>query len=273
MDKMASPDNIDVPAINKALIGTRFAGKLQHFATVGSTNTMLLEAAASDAPEGTVYIADEQAAGRGRGGHAWHSTPGEGLYLSALVQPSLQLREALWLSLATGLAAQHAIAEVSGIGADLRWPNDLLLADEASAKKLGGILVETSAASGEDAALHYAVIGVGINVNHMNFPQELAALATSLRIATHRIVSRQALLIALLRALDHELTRLEDSSSNLLERFTQASTWISGKRVRVPEQGGYTGTTIGLDAQGFLLVDSDDGTRRTVLSGGVRETE
>lgn len=271
---MPSTNSIDVLAINRALVGTRFAGKLQHFASVGSTNTLLLEAAAASAPEGTVYVADEQTAGRGRGGHAWHSAPGEGLYVSALVHPALLLRDALWLSLATGLAAQRAIFETTGrettsIVADIRWPNDLLLGNS----KLGGILVETSAASGPDAALHYAVIGIGINVNHASFPAELGGLATSLRLASGHEVSRQALLIALLRALDHELTLLESGSLELLERFTAVSSWVRGKRVHVPEQGGYTGRTAGLDERGFLLVDCDDGVRRTVLSGGVRATE
>jgi BirA family biotin operon repressor/biotin-[acetyl-CoA-carboxylase] ligase len=251
--------------LRAALVGTRFASHLHHFASVDSTNTLLLEAAANGAPEGTVYIADGQTAGRGRGGHAWHSAPGDGLYLSVLAKPSLYLREALWISLATGLAAQSAIRSLTGVSIDIRWPNDLLLAD----KKLGGILVETAVEP--DATLRYAVIGLGINLNHQAFPDELTSLATSLRIATGQTISRQSLLLALLRALDYELTQLEANNTTLLERFTAVSTWVSGKRVQVPEQGGYTGTTAGLDPQGFLLVNADDGTQRTVLSGGVRE--
>jgi BirA family biotin operon repressor/biotin-[acetyl-CoA-carboxylase] ligase len=251
--------------LRAALVGTRFALRLQHFATVSSTNTLLLEAAANGAPEGTVYLADEQTAGRGRGGHAWHSVPGDGLYLSVLAKPSLHLREALWISLATGLAVQSAVSNLTGLTLDLRWPNDLLLNE----KKLGGILVETAVEP--DATLRYAVIGIGINLNHTSFPPELVPLATSLRIATGQTISRQALLLALLRALDYELTQLEANDATLLQRFTAASTWVCDKRVQVPEQGGYTGTTAGLNPQGFLLVDADDGTQRTVLSGGVRE--
>jgi BirA family biotin operon repressor/biotin-[acetyl-CoA-carboxylase] ligase len=255
---------INLVELRSALVGTRFSAHLQHFESVGSTNTLLLEAAASGAPEGSVYIADEQTAGRGRGGHAWHSAAAEGLYLSVLAKPSLHLREALWISLATGLAAQAAIFSITGLKIDLRWPNDLLL-DE---KKLGGILVETAVEP--DATLRYAVIGMGINLNHAAFPADLAALATSLRVATGEIQSRQALLLSLLRALDSELTQLEEHAPDLLDRFTAASTWVCGKRVHVPEQGGYTGVTAGLDERGFLLVDADDGTQRTVLSGGVR---
>ncbi len=266
--------------LRAALVGTRFATHIQHFATVASTNTQLLAAAAEGAPEGTVYIADEQTAGRGRGGHAWHSAPGTstepaGLYVSVLAKPSLRLREALWISLATGLAAQAAIHQVAGVNVDLRWPNDLLI----GAQKVGGILVESSAGSGEDAPLHYAVIGIGINLNHESFPGDLYPLATSLRLVTGHQQDRELLLVALLRALDHELTLLEEGSaanaaqpsSALLERFVERSNWCHGRRVQVPEQGGYTGTTAGLDDRGFLLVEADDGSKRTVLSGGVRD--
>jgi BirA family biotin operon repressor/biotin-[acetyl-CoA-carboxylase] ligase len=93
------------------------------------------------------------------------------------------------------------------------------------------------------------------------------------QLASGNVIARQPLLIALLRALDRELTRLEANSPDLLDRFTKLSTWVRGKRVHVPEQGGYTGRTAGLDERGFLLVDCDDGIRRTVLSGGVREAE
>jgi BirA family biotin operon repressor/biotin-[acetyl-CoA-carboxylase] ligase len=264
-------NRLDLAAIRSALIGTRFAGKLRHFQQVDSTSTLLLQAAASNAPEGTAFLADEQTSGRGRGGHTWHSAPGDGLYLSALVQPPLPLRDALHLSLATGLAAWQAIHETTGISIDIRWPNDLLLGN----KKLGGILVETAVEPGLDPLLRYAVIGIGINVHHTAFPPDLASLATSLALEADVPVAREPLLIALLRQIDIELMRLEGTSllngKNLLERFTQYSTWVSGKRVHVPEQGGYTGTTAGLDSRGFLLVQADDGTQRTVLSGGVRE--
>jgi BirA family biotin operon repressor/biotin-[acetyl-CoA-carboxylase] ligase len=260
--------------IRAALVGTRFATHLHHFTTVSSTNTLLLEAAVKGMPEGTVYVADEQTAGRGRGGHSWHSAPGDGLYVSALVKPSLRLREALWLSLATGLAVQQAIHATACVTADLRWPNDLLFGPQ----KLGGILVETVAGSGENAPLHYAVIGIGINVNHESLPLDLYPLATSLRLVTGKHQDVQALLVSLLRALDHELSLLEASANDaaseeksLLEKFAEASTWVHGRRVSVPEQGGYTGTTAGLDSRGFLLVDCEDGSRRTVLSGGVRD--
>jgi len=276
---MSSREELNPVALRSALVGTRFPARLHHFPTAESTNTLLLEAAANGAPEGTVYLADAQTQGRGRGGHTWHSSPGDGLYLSVLAMPRLPLREALWISLATGLAVQSAIKTATGLDADIRWPNDLLLPQPSGpGKKLGGILVEAAVHPGEDAMLRYAVIGVGLNINHESFPPELSPIATSLRIATGETHSRNALMIAILRALDLELTQLEShqpclpsQQPGILARFTAASTWVRGKRVQVPEQGGYTGTTAGLDRNGYLLVDADDHTQRTVLSGGVRD--
>jgi BirA family biotin operon repressor/biotin-[acetyl-CoA-carboxylase] ligase len=262
-------DELDLERLQAGLVGTRFAAGLRQFASVESTNTLLLEAAAAGAAEGTVYVADEQTAGRGRGGHGWHSAAGDGLYVSALVRPHLRLSQALLLSLATGVAAAQAIHEVARVEVDLRWPNDLMVGQ----KKLGGILVESSVEPGDDPLLRSAVVGIGINVHHAKFPAELAELATSLALESDIPLMRGPLLLALLRALDMELTLLENGSEGgaLMQRFTQRSSWVRGKRVSVPEQGGYTGTTAGLDRRGYLQVDVDDGTRRTVMSGGVRE--
>jgi len=261
----------DLNKVEAGLAGTSFAGRLHHLPSASSTSTLALEAAQAGERTG-VWIADKQTAGRGRGGHSWHSVAGDGLYVSALVTPALPLTMALLISLATGLAAKQAIREAANFEIDIRWPNDLM----AHGKKCGGILVETAVApatdTGVEAALRYAVIGIGINLNHESFPQEIAPLATSLRIETGYHVKRETLLVDLLRTLEEELTLLtQDGADDLLARVAAASTWIRGKRVRVDENGGYTGITAGLDTRGFLLVDGDDGVRHTVLSGGVRE--
>ncbi len=269
------PDSFDLPAVNAALANSIFFNKIHHFSTTPSTNTLALEAAQSGAPNGSVWLADEQTAGRGRSNHTWHSSPGDGLYLSVLLRPHMALTEALWLSLATGLATQAAIASVTHLQPDIRWPNDLLINN----KKCGGILVETSAIASQPdspAMLRYAIAGVGLNLNHESFPPNLEALATSLRRETGKSWPREAVLIEFLRALKHELALLEaelcSNSANprLLDRFTAASSWVSGKPVSVDEAGGYTGVTDGLDARGFLRVAGDDGVMHIVLSGGVR---
>lgn len=274
MEIQQESDAIDAGTVERAIEPLAIGGPVTWLPVTGSTNQLALEAAQAGTRRG-IWIGDEQTAGRGRGGHSWHSRRGDGLYVSVLVTPELPLDRALWLSLATGLAAQQAILATTGIRIDLRWPNDLL----GGSRKLGGILVESSVTNAPltTVGLRYAVLGVGINVHHRSFPPEIASVATSLQLEGARSVSRQALLIAFLRALDRELDELDreyaglGSGPSLLNRFGEASSWVRGKRVRVPEEGGYTGLTAGLDARGFLLVDDDDGTRRTVLSGGVRE--
>jgi BirA family biotin operon repressor/biotin-[acetyl-CoA-carboxylase] ligase len=275
MEIAQQPDSVDASTVARAIDLLPVAGPVSWLPVTESTNQLALEAAQAGARRG-IWVADEQTAGRGRGGHSWHSAPGDGLYVSVLVTPELPLERALWLSLATGLAAQRAILAATGVRIELRWPNDLL----RGPRKLGGILVEsavTKAAKGSPATLRYAVIGVGINVHHREFPPAIASLATSLHLEGAKKASRQSLLISFLRELDRELDALDRENAGLSEgpglltRFAGASSWVFGKPVQVPEEGGYTGVTAGLDARGFLLVDDRNGRMRTVLSGGVRD--
>ncbi|HEX3986822.1 MAG TPA: biotin--[acetyl-CoA-carboxylase] ligase [Acidobacteriaceae bacterium] len=256
-----------------ALARTRFEGKLHFFPSIESTNTYAMRQAEAGAPEGSVYFADEQTVGRGRGGHGWASAAGSGLYVSVVLRPRLAPADVLWLSLAAGLAAQEAVRRTVGLEADIRWPNDLLL----GRRKFCGILTELNA---EVTRVRHAVVGIGINVHQAEFPEELRELATSLRMETGREWPRQELLVGLLESLECEVAALTRSSdvraaaASVRERMATRSTWIRGKRVRVDEtaNGGETfaGTTDGLDERGFLRVRTGDGVR-TVLSGGVRE--
>ena len=264
------PAKLEVSAIEEGIQGTRFVGRVTHLRTTGSTNQVALEAALAGARAG-VWVADEQTAGRGRGGHRWHSVAGDGLYVSALVTPRAPLSKAPWIALATGLAVQAAVAEVTALELDLRWPNDLMF----GVRKAGGILVESvsEAQPGEGTRLRYAVVGIGLNLGQAAFPEELREVATSLFLEGGRLYAREEMMAAILRRLEAELQRLDEDereASGLLERFAAASSWVSGKHVKVDEQGGYTGWTCGLDARGFLQVKDVEGNVRTVLSGGVR---
>ena len=265
----------DLGGVEAGLAGTPFAGRVHHLESVGSTNTLALVAAQAGVATG-VWCADEQTAGRGRSGHRWHSTAGDGLYVSVLVRPRLVGADALKLSLAAGLAAQRAILEVTGLETDLRWPNDLMVTGaDGVERKFGGILTE-SAMDGGEGALAYAVIGIGMNLNQADLPEELTPIATSLRMVGGEHVPREQVLVALLRALAEELALVESEAGGaardpITERFTRASGWVRGLNVEVAERGGYTGTTDGLDRQGLLRVLLKDGTIRTVRHGGVRK--
>jgi BirA family biotin operon repressor/biotin-[acetyl-CoA-carboxylase] ligase len=263
--------SLDPAALHVALADTIFAGKIQVFPTIGSTNTHAMQQAQDGAAHGSVYVSEEQTAGRGRGAHAWHSEPHAGLYLSILVRPQMAPADALWLSLAAGLAVQAAVQNVTTMVADIRWPNDLLL----NGRKFCGILTEMNA---EATRVRHAVIGIGINVNHGAFPPELQSVATALRLECGQVVCSQDLLIALLREMNAELACLMEprqfssATHRILARMEAHSTWIRGKRVTVEEGGGYTGVTAGLNSLGFLQVETGNGLR-TVLSGGVREAK
>jgi BirA family biotin operon repressor/biotin-[acetyl-CoA-carboxylase] ligase len=268
-DAAASHDAFELAALDRELSGTRFSGNLHFFPSIPSTNTHAMRQADEGAPDGSVWIADHQTQGRGRGAHAWSSPPGSGLYVSILLRPRIAPADSLWLSLAAGLAAHHAIRQVTSLQADLRWPNDLLF----GRRKFCGILTELNA---EVTRVRHVVIGIGINVHQTQFPGELRDIASSLFIETGRNWPRQELLLALLQSLDSEVASLAESpdlqqfAQSMRGRLTGISSWIRGKRVRVEEGDGFTGVTEGLDPRGFLLVRTAAGLR-TVYSGGVRE--
>jgi BirA family biotin operon repressor/biotin-[acetyl-CoA-carboxylase] ligase len=231
----------DIDRIRAAFPGRR----IDYYATIDST----MRAAACLAI-GSVVIAEEQTAGQGRLGRAWHSEAGAGIYCSMVLQPMPAL------TLALGLAAQSAIFEATGLTCDLRWPNDLLL----GGRKVAGILVQ-----GADGK---AIGGIGINVRQTEFPGELESIATSLSKKADREVRPTEILLALLPAIDRFVQYDKDE---ILRLFAQASSYACGRRVTVEQpDGAIEGTTAGLDPSGFLIVRKDDGTDTLVLAGGVR---
>ncbi|HEY1242095.1 MAG TPA: biotin--[acetyl-CoA-carboxylase] ligase [Bryobacteraceae bacterium] len=223
-----------------------FRGRsLEYYPTLDSTMTV-----AAARPLGTIVVADEQTSGRGRHGHSWHSEPGAGIYVSLVLQPGPVL------TLALGLATAEAIATVTGLACDLRWPNDVMI----GGRKVAGILVEL--------VNGLAIGGIGINVNQTAFPSSLAHEATSLRLQAGSEFSRTAILMSLVRAIE---TFQSFDKESILRLFTQASSYAAGRRVTVAQpEGKVEGVTAGLDASGYLVLRRDDGTDTLILAGGVR---
>jgi BirA family biotin operon repressor/biotin-[acetyl-CoA-carboxylase] ligase len=269
--QLRSVPDLLLPEILRPLLrGTIFEQHLHHFYKIGSTNTAAMAAAAEGAPEGSVFLAEEQTAGRGRGANSWQSPRSTGIYCSVILRPELSPSEVLVLSLAAGLAVRAAIEQVdSRITTDLKWPNDVLIGGPNGGKKVCGILTEMNA---EATRVRFIVVGVGINVNQASFPKDLPA--TSLRLATGSEWSRVDLAAALLKSLDSEYRQLledPEARESILRRFTEASSWVRGKAVRIEENGSaFEGTTEGLDPRGFLQVRTTKGIQ-IVLSGTVRE--
>ena len=229
----------NVDSVRARLPGRR----IDWFETLDST---MIEAR-RDMQPGSIVGAEEQTAGMGRHGRKWISEPGAGLYVSMV----LAAKPVPVIMLALGLATRQAI----GGGADLRWPNDVLL----NGKKCAGMLAQLEGDT--------IIAGIGINVSQTEFPDDLETPATSL-LLEGVTVSREDLLVALVECVDR-YTRL--SSDEILRQFTNASSYVIGKRVRV-EAGvaRLEGVTCGLDPAGFLRVREDNGTETTILAGGVR---
>lgn len=261
------PDILVPQMLSHRLYGTPFARRILHFFKIDSTNSVAIRLGQAGEPHGTVVIAEEQTAGRGRAGRSWASEKSVGIYVSILLRPPIPPAHAPLLTLVAGLAARDAVAEDLDAAPDIRWPNDLLV----GGRKLCGILTEMHA---EPDRIHYAVIGVGLNVNQSKMPADIADTATSMRIETHRIRSRFEILIRLLRSLDRYYNQfLADGATPILRRFAEVSTYFKGKRVRITTASeSFTGTTAGLEPSGVLRVARDDG-RGTVpvLSGDVAE--
>jgi len=180
--------------------------------TTGSTMVEAARLAAAGCPQGTVVVAEEQTAGQGRHGRSWHSEKGAGLYVSIVLRPQLPAGSILTLTLALGLATQEAILHATGIACDLKWPNDIL----AGGKKCAGILAQRTGEA--------VISGIGINVNQETFPADIRGLATSLRMLSGRVQSREDLLVHLLLSVDKYMKLLhEEGSPWIIGLFSRAS--------------------------------------------------
>jgi BirA family biotin operon repressor/biotin-[acetyl-CoA-carboxylase] ligase len=232
---------------------------LMYQAVTGSTNDDALLAARSGAPHGSLFVADEQTAGRGRRGNAWLAAPGESLLFSVLLRPELELGQVSALTLAVGLALRDAVAPLIAASAQLKWPNDLYV----EGKKLAGVLVE-SQLQGE--RLQAVVVGVGLNVASREFPEAIAARATSLALLGATRLEREALLQEILDSLALRVAAYQATGVAGILAELNAADALRDQRLRVE---GRSGVGRGLDAQGRLLLEDDSGQTHAILSGTV----
>jgi BirA family transcriptional regulator, biotin operon repressor / biotin---[acetyl-CoA-carboxylase] ligase len=245
----------DLASVRAQLPGRR----IEWHPRLDSTMTETRRLAGEGAPSGTVVGAEEQSAGVGRLGRSWHSELGSGLYISIILRRQFSPDALPLITLALGLATREAALAATGLDCDLRWPNDVLI----QSRKCAGILTVL-----ESSAI---IAGIGINVNHSSFPDELSGIATSLRLAGGRAYSRERLLIELLRSVDAYCDLLETQGREaVIAAFARVSSYVSGRRVTVEQDPPLEGVTAGLNDSGFLMLDADDGKRWVVLAGGVR---
>jgi BirA family biotin operon repressor/biotin-[acetyl-CoA-carboxylase] ligase len=237
--------------------------KIIHFDVLESTNGKALELAHKGAEEGIVVLADSQTAGRGRFGRKWYSPPGQGLFFSAILHPPFTDRRLFVLPLGAGCAVAAALKSVTGLAPRLKWPNDVLIGE----KKVSGILIETSQVSGRFAA----VIGIGININNTDFPEEISQTATSILLECKREVSSSALLDICLHELSDRYEHFISGRSEKIVREAREISSLLGRQVRIPTSGGeFHGNVVDLDETGALVVRLRDGAVRAFTTGEVQ---
>lgn len=241
-----------------------FIPSIIRYDSLGSTNTEAASWAMQGAAEGLCIVAEEQTAGRGRLDRRWISPRGDGLYCSFVLRPQLEIRSMPLITLMASLAVHHALRETCDLETDIKWPNDVM----ANGRKLCGILAEMV-----DTTIGRAVIlGIGINLAHDSFPDELNNIATSIEAATGRRIDRDELLHALLVALTKEYSLLQSEGGNerVVENWTAASSYAEGQKIRVVNGNEILeGTTRGIELDGALRIETNEGELRVIRAGDV----
>ena len=249
---------IDLASLDTDIIGKTFYCHDR----VESTNDLARELANRGTPEGTLVLAEEQIAGRGRQGRQWRAPHGSSLLMSLVFYPKLEPPQVQRLTMACSLATAEAITQTTGLPAGLKWPNDLLV----NGRKVAGILTETSI-TGQSVA--FVVVGMGINVNFERaLLQDVAPQASTLASEAGRDISRETLLRAV-------LYKIEAWMPAIYQPETLRAAWAGrlqtlGREVTVANQGGTVhGLAEGVDADGVLLVRDDQGRLHRMLAGDV----
>ncbi|MEE0775470.1 MAG: biotin--[acetyl-CoA-carboxylase] ligase [Bacillota bacterium] len=230
---------------------------------VSSTNDVMKQLADEKAPMGTVVLAETQTAGRGRRGRPWESPQGKGLWFSLLLRPSLSPKEASALTLVTAVGLCRGLDYYPGLGVAIKWPNDIL----CDGKKLCGILSEMNA---EPEKLHYAIIGVGLNLQSEYLSETVAPIAVGIEEILQEDVERGLLLCRLLQGLESAYDEFFKNGFDLLRQEWEERSMVVGKNVQVVTvNGDLDGVALGLSNEGFLRVKLESGKVAHVISGDV----
>jgi BirA family biotin operon repressor/biotin-[acetyl-CoA-carboxylase] ligase len=260
-----------LPQLIRPRLHTRIIGRnLYHFYDVDSTNSFAarLIAHGRKVPEGTVIIAEAQTAGRGRLGRSWHSRREAGLYFSMVLFPKAPPSLAPLFTLATAVAMHNAVERYTGLDIDIKWPNDLLTGQ----KKICGILSEIQA---EVDLVKTMIIGVGLNANHEELPEDIAGRATSLRIASGHIQSRLEILLEFFEEFETIYLDFERKGPrSIVDQWTRFSSFANGRKIEIHDGvRKITGITRGLNPLGALKIEQKGGQIEEVYSGDVASWE
>ncbi len=259
---MSAAEKLTAETITRELPTRLIGRRVMAYPRLGSTNDEAKRLAAAGEPEGTLVIAEEQTAGRGRLQRTWWAPPGTALLMSLIFRPNLAPHQAQRLTMLCSLAICDAITETTGLAPAVKWPNDVLL----HGRKVCGILTELGI---EDARLAYVVVGMGINVNvDFSGAGELARTATSLAQELGHEVSRLELLRAILVSIEGRYARLRAGESPHTEWSERLATLGQRVVVTTPTEQ-WRGVAAGVDTDGALLLRDEEGVLRRILAGDV----
>lgn len=260
----ACPDILSVDAVSSSL-HTRWLGKeLKYYDSLDSTNLEIRRLAETGAVHGTTVICEEQTMGKGRRGRSWLGEAGCGIWMSFLLHPDIAAEHTSMLTILTALAVEAAIYETTGIQSQIKWPNDIIV----NGKKVCGILTEMSMQMDE---VNYVVVGLGINVNIREFPDDLKEKATSLQIESGTMFNRAPLAAKVLEYFEkyyeeflktEDLSKFADHYNQLLVHMNQKIKVTRGSKEEIF-------LSRGINHQGELMVEDDFGRKQMVLSGEV----
>ncbi len=259
---LASPDRLIADDLYARFSDDSLAREILTFEETSSTNDVAARLGREGHAGGLAVFAERQTAGRGRFGRRWDSAAHSGLWFSLLLRPEFPVP--LWPRLTTwaGVCVAAAVERATGLRAQVKWPNDILV----GGKKVAGILTECSS---DAARSMFAVVGIGLNVNHDAMPADIAHRAASLRQLTGRTLDRSALAAAILGELTARLPEVDAHFSTLLAEAARRST-ILGNWIRLDAADiSFEGRAESLDAEGNLLLRLADGTLRTMTAGEV----
>jgi BirA family biotin operon repressor/biotin-[acetyl-CoA-carboxylase] ligase len=259
------PDRLLPVEIRRILTGQLMGRQIYSYRSVRSTNRVATEMVPYGPPEGTLVLAEEQLAGRGRLGRVWHSPPGLGLWMSLILYPRVPADRMFQLAICGALAVAETVLERFALPVKVKWPNDVLIRDA----KLAGVLVETQLDSSEVPGV---VLGIGFNVNHrdQDFPRSLRPRATSLRMELGRVVSRIELLGDLLAQFERIYLQFQTHGLEpFLGRWRQLSA-VLGQPVSIQIGPRHlSGRAVDIDSQGALVLEEKSGRRQRFLAGDV----
>ncbi len=254
---------IDKTQIIDQLNTKSFGHTVFSFDSIDSTNTFAKQLQSNDAPHGTLIIAEEQTAGRGRLQRNWVSPFGKNLLLSIILFPDFGMEKILLLPFAGSLAIADAIENVTGLSSTCKWPNDLLI----NGKKVCGMLLESSLGN---SAQEKIVLGIGLNVNQEEFSEDLKSKASSLQLECGAVINRVTLLRNILEELEHRYEQLSHFPSQRLLNDWRMKALLFGKKITVLEsEFSFTATAIDVNEDGSLIIETEDGLKRNIFAGDV----